>query len=104
WWDSIRLLPPGHVLRVRMGQRPAGSAAYSRLQDCFVNRPVEPISRNELRDALAESIRFHLVADVPVGIFLSAGIDSAVIAAIVTELGRRPTTITLAFEEYVDTE
>src|SRR5205807_10114605 len=104
WWDSIRLLPAGHVLRVRMGKRVPDSAAYGQLQDCYVNRPTEPISRHELRHAIVESVKHHLVADVPVGIFLSAGIDSAVIAAVATEVGHRPITIMRAFEEYLGTE
>src|SRR5262249_1213391 len=50
-----------------------------------------------------ESVRYHLVADVPVGILLSAGIDSNVIAALAAKLGQRLTAVTLAFEEYRDT-
>ena len=44
-----------------------------------------------------------MVSDVPVGIFLSAGIDSNVIAALAAELGTKLRTITVAFEEYAGT-
>ena len=44
-----------------------------------------------------------MVSDVPVGIFLSAGIDSNVIAALAAELGTQLRTVTLAFDEYVGT-
>jgi len=48
-------------------------------------------------------VRHHLVADVPVGVFLSAGIDSNVIAALAGELGTELRTVTLAFDEYIGT-
>lgn len=57
-----------------------------------------------LRERLDESVAHHLVADVPVGVFLSAGIDSSALAAIGTRLSREPLrTFTLAFEEFAKT-
>jgi asparagine synthase (glutamine-hydrolysing) len=54
-----------------------------------------------LRDALLDTIRHHLIADVPVGVFLSAGLDSTTIAALAKETGLEDLrTVTLAFEEY----
>ena len=42
-----------------------------------------------LREALLESVRYHLVSDVEVGVFLSAGLDSTTIAALASEEGAR---------------
>jgi len=56
-----------------------------------------------LRLALQETVRFHLVADVPVGVFLSSGLDSTTIAALATEQGGDLRTVTLGFEEYKGT-
>jgi len=53
-----------------------------------------------LRDLLVDTVEHHLVADVPVGIFLSSGIDSSVLLAATAELGVRPKTITLGFEDF----
>jgi asparagine synthase (glutamine-hydrolysing) len=53
---------------------------------------------------VADSVRHHLVADVPVGVFLSAGIDSSVIAELACEHGARIQTVTLAFAEYAGTD
>jgi asparagine synthase (glutamine-hydrolysing) len=58
-----------------------------------------------LRCVLERSVRYHMIADVPVGCFLSSGIDSNVLAAFAAQtLGReRLQCITLGFEEYVGT-
>jgi asparagine synthase (glutamine-hydrolysing) len=51
---------------------------------------------------MVDCIRHHLVADVPVGVFLSSGIDSNVIAALAAELDTKLKTVTLAFDEYIN--
>ncbi len=56
-----------------------------------------------LRTALQETVRYHLVADVPVGVFLSSGLDSTTIAALAAEQGGDLRTVTLGFEEYKST-
>ena len=53
-----------------------------------------------LRSALADSVRHHLIADVPVGVFLSSGLDSSTITALAAESGSNLRTVTLAFEEF----
>jgi asparagine synthase (glutamine-hydrolysing) len=64
--------------------------------------PNDPAARAALlRDALLDSVRHHLIADVPVGVFLSAGLDSTAIAGLATELGARQlNTVTLGFREF----
>src|SRR5881227_3918560 len=73
-------------------------------------RPAEPINSSKrerlpyssdlLRLALQETVRYHLVADVPVGVFLSSGLDSTTIAALAAEQRGDLRTVTLGFEEY----
>lgn len=48
---------------------------------------------------LVESVERHLVSDVPVGVFLSAGLDSSLVAAACAELGVKPTCLTLAIDD-----
>jgi asparagine synthase (glutamine-hydrolysing) len=57
--------------------------------------------REIVHDAVLESVRYHMVADVPVGAFLSAGIDSTAVVALARESGASDLqTLTLRFEEY----
>lgn len=54
-----------------------------------------------LRHAISDSVRHHMIADVPVGLFLSAGLDSATLTAHASALQKEGLhTITLGFEEY----
>jgi asparagine synthase (glutamine-hydrolysing) len=64
--------------------------------------PVSDSERIEaVHDAVLESVRYHLVADVPVGAFLSAGIDSTAVVAFARESGATDLqTMTLRFAEY----
>src|SRR5207237_8527950 len=76
-------------------------------------RPAEPINSSKrerlpyssdlLRLALQETVRYHRVADVPVGVFLSSGLDSTTIAALAAEQRGDLRTVTLGFEEYKGT-
>ena len=53
-----------------------------------------------LREALRDSVVQHQVADVPVGAFLSAGIDSGTLVGLMSEAGTPPDTVTVAFDEF----
>jgi asparagine synthase (glutamine-hydrolysing) len=57
--------------------------------------------QDDIQDALLESVRHHLVADVPVGAFLSAGVDSGALTGLMRDAGQDDIqTITIAFEEF----
>ncbi len=57
------------------------------------------------RQTLLDSVKHHLLADVPVAVFLSAGLDSATLAGLAVEAQTAPvSTVTLAFDEYRGTE
>ncbi len=103
WWAGIRMFPAGHVQRIRAGRDLTQPAAFARIQDSYTSRVAKPLAPGELRAVMLDSVRHHLVSDVPVGVFLSAGIDSNVIAALAAELGTQLRTVTLAFEEYAGT-
>jgi len=63
----------------------------------------KPAVDSRLRAALRDSVAHHLIADVPVGVFLSSGLDSTSIAALAAEQGGTLRTVTLGFEEFKNT-
>jgi asparagine synthase (glutamine-hydrolysing) len=78
---EIEKLPPAHTWTVQPGEWKHSPQRYWRL--CF--DPDERRSVDEwqesLRAKVAEAVRLHLIADVPIGAFLSGGLDSSVVVA-----------------------
>jgi asparagine synthase (glutamine-hydrolysing) len=107
-YRGIRALPAGHFMWVG-AQGVRAPEPFCRVTDILAAAGAEPArgSRGDAMDAIGaalhDSIAAHHVADVPVGVFLSAGLDSALITALSTAHGERPHTLTLAFAEYVGT-
>lgn len=89
---GIRSLEPGHCLL----WTPGGAEA---VRDYAVpRRESREISAEELREELRLAVQRHLVSDVPIGVFLSGGLDSASIAALAAKSSNsRIATFTLAF-------
>ena len=58
-----------------------------------------PGAQKQIEQLLQDSVASHLVSDVPVGVFLSGGIDSSVIVALMHKLGIVPRTFVVAFSE-----
>ncbi len=60
-----------------------------------------PLDRGALNEALRDSVRHHLIADVPVGLFLSSGLDSSTLVALASEQATASLrTVTLGFDAY----
>jgi asparagine synthase (glutamine-hydrolysing) len=96
---KISKLPPGHLLiwedgRVEL-RRFARPAPLEELREDEEAELVE-----ELRSRLRDSVRAHLVSDVPVGVLLSGGVDSAFLAALAAEESSETLrTFSIGFEE-----
>ena len=107
-YRGIRALPAGHMaLADEDGLRkPVGWCNVSQVLAAAAQAPSNA-NRKSAVDELAvltrQSISAHTVADVPVGVFLSAGLDSAVIASAAVTKAPRSFTLTLGFQEYVGT-
>ncbi|MCU0754830.1 MAG: asparagine synthase (glutamine-hydrolyzing) [Xanthomonadales bacterium] len=101
---GIRALPAGHWQRVdALG--PRAPVRFADVAGAFQSASAPRMDTGELQQAVGaavrESIAAHLLADVEVGVFLSAGIDSSVLYRVATEaLGRPPVAVTVDFADF----
>jgi len=94
---TIRSVPAGHYLEVCDGR-----VGVPRTHVTWES-PELP-STTDVLSAVEDSVKAHLVSDVPVGIFLSAGLDSALITALACRhLPTKPMTFTLRLDEFKGT-
>jgi len=105
-YRNIFALPAGSIMCVSRHKKPVTRRYFDSTQT-FLNvqnpiakqMPVVPVKK--IYHSIVESVEKHLVADVPVGVFLSSGLDSSLILAIIRqELGYKVQTVTLGFEAY----
>jgi asparagine synthase (glutamine-hydrolysing) len=94
---GVRSLPPGRALEIVAGE--ARERAYWRIPTGATDlRPRDELVE-ELDDLLRESVRIQLRSDVPVGTFLSGGLDSSLVTSYAAEhLGGSVKTFSVAFE------
>ncbi|HSD47740.1 MAG TPA: asparagine synthase (glutamine-hydrolyzing) [Pyrinomonadaceae bacterium] len=100
--EGVQQLLPGHYLRVTATQ--SGDLSCTITKFANEQHVARPANRNEavaqLRAELEESIRLHLVSDVPLGVFLSGGMDSSALVALMSRIGeQRPKTFSVVFDE-----
>lgn len=103
WFEAIKALPAGHWVRFSQGRLQEEPTCWWNIADDFLAEPQHRSAsiQDEVREALLESMRSHLVADVQVGVFLSGGIDSGSLAGMMVELGYRNLHgITVGFREF----
>jgi asparagine synthase (glutamine-hydrolysing) len=102
-FPQIRRLPPATKLTIAEGAIAASRCYWDRPAFNPVNGTARPLTEGELDDlhgALIESLKGRLYADVPLCLFLSSGVDSALIAAIASQdLGVTPKALTVSFTQ-----
>lgn len=109
-YRDIRSVESGSTIVVN-ALGPMESRRYYSLGQVYVDAEARPVvaSGAEIQDrtraAVLDSVRHHLVADVPVGAFLSAGIDSGALVGLMRDAGQiNLRTVTLEFSEFSGTE
>ena len=97
-FKSVKKLPPGTTLTIERGRSIGEPAAYWDLQ-FSAGRPIsEEDARAELLERLREAVRIRLMSEVPLGAFLSGGVDSSAVVAMMAELsGNAVNTCSIAF-------
>ncbi len=101
---GVRKLRPGEILRVDglpEGHCRARSRWHWRVtEETVAARAREAASAAEIEAVVTASVQDRLVSDVPIGVFLSGGIDSSVVAALAQEASERPLkTFTIGFAD-----
>lgn len=99
-FQGITKLPPGHTLVAEPGRLGAAPRRYWRLKF----EPDETLTAEDWQDAVRakfdEAVRVHMIADVPVGAFLSGGLDSSMVVATASrQTGSPLQTFSIGFEE-----
>jgi asparagine synthase (glutamine-hydrolysing) len=95
---GILKLPPGHYLLLRDGR--VDVHRYWRLPVAESFRGSEAEALDRLEAILADAVSSHMMSDVPLGAFLSGGIDSSVVVALMTRVSQRPVkTFAIGFDE-----
>jgi asparagine synthase (glutamine-hydrolysing) len=99
--QDVRMLPPGAWMVVDRAGRTTEGIYWDLLRDAEPGARTETLadSRRRVAQLLRESVELHQVSDVPVGAFLSGGIDSSAIVALMHEAGRVPRTFSVGFAE-----
>ena len=104
--EGVHALAPGHTLTWEGGS--LRESSYWDLVDESVGRAPTEASLStqdekraavQLQSVLEEAVRMQLVSDVPVGVFLSGGIDSSALVSILSRGGVTPSTFSIVFRE-----
>ena len=100
-YDGVHKLLPGHRLKLRRGDEPRIERYWSILDVCG-----EPLNGTDqeieerLEELLISAAKYRMVSDVPVGVYLSGGVDSSLVSAILAKHHDQPIrTFTIGFRE-----
>ena len=105
-YRGISALPAGHTLWQAAGEAPRVRRYHSIARvlaeaEAGPPAPSGAARADFLRERIVDTMRHHMVADVPVGVFLSGGLDSSLVAEFATPENAQPLrTVTLGFDSY----
>ncbi|MGA9995588.1 MAG: asparagine synthase (glutamine-hydrolyzing) [Pyrinomonadaceae bacterium] len=108
--EGVRSLLPGHCMIVKPSEEEISVDEKTFNDEVFEPPPQTRFVNREkaverLREVLQESVRLHLVSDVPLGVFLSGGMDSSAIVALMSQVaGERVKSFSVTFAEKKFTE
>jgi asparagine synthase (glutamine-hydrolysing) len=99
-FKQARKLAPGHTLTIRRGQPLPEPKPFWDVRFTLDNKISQQDAEAELRERLRESVRLRMIAEVPLGAFLSGGVDSSAVVATMAGLSDGPVnTCSIAFDD-----
>jgi len=102
-YRAIQALPAGHWLSYAE-DKPGTPVRYAAVAATLAVAAGRSVSDGDVRAALRDSVRHHLVADVEVGAFLSGGVDSGALIGLMRDCGQqRVRACTLSYREFAGT-
>ena len=97
-FEGVQKLPPGHYLRWRDGRAEVRQYWQIGAQETF--RGSEADAVQALGAVLQDAVRSHMVSDVPLGAFLSGGVDSSAVVGMMSRASSRPVkTFSIGFDD-----
>jgi asparagine synthase (glutamine-hydrolysing) len=97
-FKRVRKLPPGHLMTWRNGTLKVEQYWQLSAEEDFRGSEGDAVA--QLRRVLTDAVRCHLLSDVPLGAFLSGGIDSSLVVGLMSEIsGSRVKTFSIGFDE-----
>jgi len=97
-FEGVHKLPPGHYLRWQDGRIDVRRYWQIGAEESFAGTEAEAV--DALRAVLEDAVRSHLISDVPLGAFLSGGVDSSAVVGMMARASARPVkTFSIGFDD-----
>src|SRR6266403_482490 len=90
FYSGIRKLLPGHTMEIGLEGKPEIRQYWDLNASSPHESPDESYYVRSYRELLEGAVNSHLMSDVPLGVFLSGGLDSSAVAALMTKIRREP--------------
>jgi asparagine synthase (glutamine-hydrolysing) len=98
--ENVFKLPPGNCMVIDLNEKSNIITEYWNLNAVEVSDITYENAKKELHDLIIDAVKIRLQSDVPLGAFLSGGIDSSLVAAIASKLSNAPVnTFTIGFDD-----
>lgn len=98
--QDIYKLPPGNFMEIDLAKKTKTIAEFWNLKPVEIRDISYDEAKKELHELLIDAVKIRLQSDVPLGSFLSGGIDSALVSAIASKISKTPiNTFTIGFED-----
>ena len=98
--EDVFKLPPGNFMEIDLEKNTKTISEYWNLKPVVIRDISYEEAKTELHELLIDAVKIRLHSDVPLGAFLSGGIDSALVSAIASRISKNPiNTFTIGFED-----